>query len=224
MHTELSGELTAVGLRPLVDFLSDLKKTGRLLVRDTQWTGTIGLLDGRIVGANFADEEGLTALDAIFVALQHGSFEFNSTAECEHNVLVPPLGLTEHLDKLDAEVRQLADLVNSLSAVPDHIEPIPDGEITLTRSSLALLLAVDGRRTVADHARERGLLATLRQLSELIRLGLVGMHSPPSEVDMPPAPVREPVTPSFRARANSNLVRTDGAALASPKVNFFRRA
>jgi hypothetical protein len=182
------------------------------------------LLDGRIVGANFADEEGLTALDAIFVALQHGSFEFNSTAECEHNVLVPPLGLTEHLNKLDSEVELLADLVTSLSAVPGHVESIPDGEITLTRSSLALLLALDGRRSVADHARERGLLATLRQLSELIRLGLVGMQTPRPEIDVPPAPVREPLTPSFRARASSNVVRTDGAALASPKVNFFRRA
>jgi hypothetical protein len=59
--------------------------------------------------------------------------------------------------------------VSSLSAVPVRTDSIPDGEITVTRSSLALLLAIDGRRTVADHARERGFLQTLRRLSELIR-------------------------------------------------------
>jgi hypothetical protein len=100
---ELSGDLTVVGLRPLVNFLSDLRKNGRLVVRDDRWTGAIGLIDGQIVGANFANEAGLAALDAIFVVLQHGCFEFNSTADCERNMLVPPPALAEHLDTLDAE-------------------------------------------------------------------------------------------------------------------------
>ena len=178
MDMELSGELTAIGLRPIVHFLSDLKKSGRLAVRDACWSGTIGLIDGQIVGANFANENGPAALDAIFVALQHGSFEFHTNADCEHNVLMQPLALAAHLDTLDAEVQQLADLVSSLSAVPGQVESISDGEVTLTRSSLALLLAIDGCRTVTEYARERGLLATLRQLSELIRLGLVNMQTP----------------------------------------------
>src|SRR5262245_60180308 len=161
VYVELSGQLAGIGLRPLVNFLSDLKKNGRLVVRDDCWTGTIGLFDGQIVGANFANEAGLNALDAIYVTLQRGSFEFSSTEDCEHNVLVQPPALAAHLETLDAEVRQLADLVGSLSAVPRHTESMPDGEITLTRSSLALLLAIDDRRTIADYARERGLLPTL---------------------------------------------------------------
>ena len=220
---ELSGELTSIGLRPLVDFLSDLKKSGRLAVRDAYWGGTIGLLDGQIVGANFANEGGLAALDAIFVTLQHGSFEFHTSADCERNVLMQPLAFAEHLDTLDAEVEQLADLASSLSALPSQVESIPDGEITLTRSSLALLLAIDGCRTVADHARERGLLATLRQLSELIRLGLVNMQTPTPEIDATAAPVRE-ITPVFHARATANAAPTNGATAATTRVNFLRRA
>jgi hypothetical protein len=224
VYMELAGELTGIGLRPLLNFLSDLGKSGRLVVRDDWWTGTIGLLDGQIVGANFANEEGLAALDAIFVILQRGSFEFNTSADCAHNVLVQPLPLAEHIDALDAEVQQLAELVSSLSAVPGLTESIPDGEITLTRSSLALLLALDGRRTVADHARERGLLPTLRRLSELIRLGLVGIQTPAPGFDAMARPLQATETDAFGATPSSNATRTDGAPVAPPRLTFRRRA
>jgi hypothetical protein len=217
---ELSGELTVIGLRPLLNFLSDLRKNGRLVVRDDRWTGAIGLLDGQIVGASFANEEGVPALDAIFVTLQGGSFEFNTSSDCEHNVLVQPPRLAEHLDTLDAEAQELAGLASSLSAIPGHTESIPDGEIVLTRSSLALLLAIDGRRTVADLARERGLLPTLRRLSELIRLGLVSMQSPTPDIEANAAPVQGKMTRVFGARASSEASRAGGASVATPRVNF----
>lgn len=214
---ELSGELTGIGLRPLVRFLSDLKKSGILLIHEDRWTGTLGLVDGHIVGANFADEQGLAALDAIFFALQHGSFEFNSRADCEHNVLVQPWELAEHLDSLDAEIGQLGNLVTSLSAVPAHTEVIPDREFALTRTSISLLLAVDGRRTVADHARERGLLATLRELAVLLQLGLVTMQT------QAPAPALRPPARSAPV-ASAAPAPTNGADATSPRANFWRRA
>lgn len=222
---ELSGELTGIGLRPLVNFLSDLKKSGKLIIRDDRWTGAIGLLEGGIVGANFADEQGLAALDTIFFALQHGRFEFTTSAHCELNIAVQPQALAEHLDTLDREVHQLGDVVSSFSAVPRHSESIPEGEVTLTRSSLALLLAVDGRRSVAEHAHERGLLATLRAMAELIQLGLVSIQSPAPAAEVSASQVPETTTNrSFRARVNSNPPPTDAATLASQRVNFWRRA
>jgi hypothetical protein len=224
VHMELSGDLNGIGLRPLVNFLSDLKKSGRLVVRDDRWTGTIGMLDGQIAGANFADEQGLAALDAIFFALQHGTFEFNSGGRCEQNVPMQPRALAEHLETLDEEVQQLANVVTSLSAVPGHSESIPDGEITLTRSSLALLLAVDGRRTVADHARDRGLLATLRDLAELIQLGLVSMQAPTPEVGTGSAQPRGTTTRAYAARPSSTAAHTETASVGQQRANFWRRA
>jgi Domain of unknown function (DUF4388) len=224
LNVELSGELTHIGLRPLVNFLSDLSKSGRLVVRDDRWTGAIALLDGRIVGANFAHEQGLEALDAIFFALQHGSFEFTSTADCEHNLEVQPQALAEHLDIVDREVQQLADVLTSLSAVPGRTDSIQEGEITLTRSSLALLLAVDGRRSVAEHAQQRGLVATLRAMKELIRLGLVDMQAPTPGFDAIPAPVHGTPTRTFRPAGNSNPKSMDAAALELQRVNRWRRA
>jgi hypothetical protein len=220
---ELSGELTAIGLRPLVNFLSDLRKNGRLTIRDDRWSGTIGLLDGKIVGANFAEEQGLAALDAIFFALQHGSFEFASTADCEHNLLLKSQALAEHLDALDGEVRQLSDVVTSLSAVPGHAESNPDGEVTLTRSSLALLLAVDGRRSVAEHAHERGLLATLRELAELIQLGLVSVQAPTPETHASPAPVRGTTTRAAPSRPTATARSADAETATSQRADFWHR-
>ncbi|MBV9323604.1 MAG: DUF4388 domain-containing protein [Chloroflexi bacterium] len=221
---ELSGQLRGIGLRPLVNFLSDLNKNGRLVVRDDRWTGTISFVDGQIVGANFAGEQGLAALDAIFFALEHGSFDFNTTADCEHNVLVQPQALAEHLDTLHGEIQQLGDVVTSLSAVPGHAESIPDGEFALTRSSLALLLAVDGRRTVADHAREHGLLATLRELATLIQLGLVTMQAPAPAIEAVPPQATGVTTRSFGARPSSTTTPTNGATIAPPRSNFWHRA
>ena len=220
---ELCGELSGIGLRPLVDFLSDLRKNGKLVVRDDPWTGTIGLLEGRIVGAKFANEEGLTALDAIFFSLQRGSFEFKTTAYCEHNLTVQSEALAEHLDMLDREAQQLAEVVTSLSAIPGHCESIPEGEITLTRSSLTLLLALDGRRTVAEHARERGLLATLRELSELIQLGLVSMQTPTSGTGDTPTPPRATSSHTIGARLRTNPPATERTTAAPQRVNFWRR-
>lgn len=220
---EFCGELTGIGLRPLVNFLADLKKSGRLVVRDGRWTGAIGLLDGRLVGADFADERGLAALDAIFFALRHGSFEFTSTADCEHNILVEPHALAEHLDTLEREVQQLGEVVPALSAVPARTESASDGEITLTRSSLALLLAVDGRSSVADHAQKRGLLSTMRAMTELIQLGLVGIQTTAPGIDAVPVPVRETTPHSFHGRGNSNPTSREGAALPSQRVNFWRK-
>jgi hypothetical protein len=224
VHMELSGDLTGIGLRPLINFLSVLKKSGRLVVRDDRWTATIGMLDGQLVGANFADEQGLAALDAIFFALQHGTFEFTTTAHCEHNVLLQARPLAEHLDSLDAELQQLADVVTSLSSVPGHSESIPDGDITLTRSSLALLLALDGRRTVSDHARQRGLLATLRELAELIQLGVVSLQTAPPEIGTVSAQPRGTPTRSFVDRKSSNVTTTETPTVVHPRASFWRRA
>lgn len=221
---EFCGELTGIGLRPLVNFLADLKKSGRLVLQDDRWTGGIALLEGRLVGADFADERGLAALDAIFFALRHGSFEFTSTAKCEHNILVEPHALAEHLDTLDREVQQLGEVVPSLSAVPARIESISDGEITLTRSALTLLFAVDGHSSVADHARKHGLLSTLRAITELIQLGLVSIQTPATGSDAPLAPVREITTHAFRARGNSDPTSSEGATLPPQRANFWRKA
>jgi len=178
--TELSGTLDGVGFRPLLRFLEVLNKSGTLIIEDQQWTGALALAEGQVVGARFGREQGLEALDAIFFALQHGRFQFASSDACEVNLVIGPGALAEHLDALEREVEQLAAAVPSLGAVPRVVEPEGDGDVTIGRRAMRLLLALDERSTVAEHAMERGLVTTLRELAELTYLGLVTTDPPAS--------------------------------------------
>jgi hypothetical protein len=170
---ELTGELAGIGLRPLVDFMRSLRKSGYFSIRDERWTGTLVLDDGEIVGARFGPDHGLSALDSIFFALQNGRFEFVTSTDCERNLDLSAKELDDHLDSLAAEIEPLAQFVTSMSAIPSRSLSADDGEITLGRGALRLLMALDGQRTLADHATERGLLITLREIADLAHLGLV---------------------------------------------------
>jgi hypothetical protein len=179
--TELNGTLQGIGLPQLLSFLEGLRSTGSLLVEDGPWTGALVLTEGQLAGAQFGAEQGLSALDAILLALPRGRFRFSSAIEsCEVNIVLKPGALTEHLETIARESDRLMAAVPSLSAVPYVLETSEadgeEGEITLGQRALRLLLALDGRRNVALLARERGMLHTLRELAELTQLGLIGMN------------------------------------------------
>lgn len=196
--TELSGTLDGIGLQPLLAFLGGLNKSGNLAVEDEHWMGTLALADGQVVGARFGHEQGLDALDAIFFVLQHGRFQFSASETCEVNLVMEPGAFVGHLEALGREVARLALIVPSLAAVPRSVDATDDGEVTLGRRTLRLLLALDGRRTVAEYAKQRGVLATLRELAELTQLGLVtndptmAAADPNGAVAAEPAAVADP--------------------------------
>ena len=57
--------------------------------------------------------------------------------------------------------------------------------ITLTRGTLATLMAIDGRRTLAEMARRRGVLQTVANVAQLCELGLVRLEPPSSTAFQP---------------------------------------
>jgi uncharacterized protein DUF4388 len=180
--TELSGTLEGIGLAPLVSFLAGLGKTGRLAIDDGPMGGEVLLEAGQVVGAAFDAERGLPALDAIGLALGKGRFQFTEQDGLltEHNLTLTSQELRQHLDQLDREQAMLAAAIPSLSAVPRVVVDEADGqdEIGLDRDTLRLLLVIDGNRSVAALARERGLLRTLKQLARLVQLHLVRVEAP----------------------------------------------
>src|ERR687885_1654269 len=180
--TELSGTLDGIGLAPLVSCLTGLGKSGRLTIADGPMAGEVYLESGKVVGAAFDAERGLPALDAIGLALGGGRFGFaeQDTRLVEHNVSLAPAELRQHLDELHREQSVLAAAIPSLSAVPTLVvdESGTEDEIGLDRDSLRLLMQIDGRRSVADLARERGLLRTLKQLTRLSQLKLARIETP----------------------------------------------
>src|ERR671933_806688 len=180
--TGLSGTLDGIGLAPLVSFLTGLGKSGRLTIADGPMAGEVFLDGGQVIGAAFDAERGLPALDAIGLALGGGRFGFaeQDTQQVEHNVSLSPAELSQHLDELQREAAVLAAAIPSLSAVPTLVvdESGTEDEIGLDRDTLRLLMYIDGRRSVADLARERGLLRTLKQLTRLSQLDLARIEPP----------------------------------------------
>jgi hypothetical protein len=191
--TELSGSLEGIGLSPLIGFLTGLGKSGRLAVEEGPMAGEVHLETGQVIGAAFDVERGLPALDAIGLALGNGRFTFReaNSAELERNLTLNAGELRQHLDELAHEQVAIATAIPSLMAVPRVAvdDADSDEEIGLDRDTLRLLLVLDGRRSVAELARERGLLRTLKQLSRLAQLGL-------ARVDVPAEPLGGPVPTS----------------------------
>jgi hypothetical protein len=228
--TELSGTLDGIGLAPLVGFLTGLGKSGRLTIADGPMAGEVFLEGGKVVGAAFDAERGLPALDAIGLALGGGRFGFaeQDTRAVEHNVTLGPDELRQHLDEVHREQAALSAAIPSLSAVPTVLvdESGTEDEIGLDRDTLRLLMQIDGRRSVADLARERGLMRTLKQLTKLSQLKLARIEAGngptptnPAQAEWPPQagypsqtqdeqkPEAEPQAPEPGQRSTSTWAR-----------------
>jgi len=225
--TELSGSLDGIGLLALVRFLGGVAPTGRLALVDGSLQGWLDLDAGALVGATFDQEQGLPALEAIALALGTGRFEFHDTPPpAEHSLRLAPADIDERLEQLAQEQRVLAAAIPSLSGVPsvvlDEAAEVQNGQVALERDTLRLLLRLDGRRTVAQLTRERGLLRTLRQLAELVQLGLARIDLPsgaPVAATPPPtpAPAPEPApTAEAPARAQPSGLSAPAPARARP--------
>jgi hypothetical protein len=95
----LRGNVQDFPLRAVLELLAQTKKTGELQVRVDDRVGALGIADGRVVTAVFAEEEPLLSLGAIF-ALDGAEFEFTPWDDA-------PAGDLE--GSLDALLRQAAD-------------------------------------------------------------------------------------------------------------------
>jgi hypothetical protein len=173
--TALAGTLLSIRLEYLLGFLHQTHKTGSLSISDGPLSGRVFLESGRVVGAVFESQRGITAFDTIVLALGGGQFAFDeNVTQRELNFMVEPHVLEEHLRRLSAERARFASLLPSLAAVPFvTLSGDEDEQVTLSSSAVRLLLEVDGRRSVFDLGRKRGLMAAARGIARLVELGLV---------------------------------------------------
>ncbi|MGH2370326.1 MAG: DUF4388 domain-containing protein, partial [Chloroflexota bacterium] len=192
----MSGSVEAIGLPAIARFLADLHKTGTLRVTYDRWSGEVAFGQGEVVAAAFGRERGRAALDAIALGLRVGEFAFiDGEPTGERNVQMRPDEVLAHLDALlgqhgPPDPTDGAAGILSPAAVPHVVQlerPEDQGEghgtLALTRSAIQTLLAVDGRRNVAEIAGGRGLAETIHELTTLASQGLV-IVSPPAT---PPA-------------------------------------
>src|SRR5262249_43426126 len=168
----------------IVRLLGGLQLTGQLHIVQDPWAGDVSFDQGRIVAARFAAEQGLPALGAMLLSLPDGRCTFQTGV---------PAGQTKlevGQKALEAEVQQpaprqveLARVVPSLAAVPRVSAPrddrCVDEQVTLPRSALLTLAAIDGRRSVEAICGGREVVRTLEDLVTLVDQDLISITVPP---------------------------------------------
>ncbi len=189
---QLRGSLRDIPLPSLLGLIADARLSGRLNVWDERWTGALALLEGRLVGASSGPEHGRSALAAIAWMLRAGQFALSSAtpASLSSDVLELDLGSSELCD-VWVEGEALSLVVPGPSAVPritlERMAGEADGQ-SFDVNTIKTLVAIDGQRTVADIARGRGFVRTVRELATLARAGVVDFGAAePASIEPPPA-------------------------------------
>ncbi len=170
----------------VLQLLAATEKTGLLEVRgdDGEHRGLLGLSGGRLVSAQFEDEDGYLALGAAF-AIDRGGFEFLPQDRVEgHNI-------TGELEELLERATVERDRIRGIREVIPHVgirfrlseRATERGEISLAPEQWRVLLLVDGERDVAALAEKLDMrrLTAQQLLAALVRAGLVDTVEPPVE-------------------------------------------
>lgn len=197
---DLSGSLTSIELIPLIRFLCSQGKSGDLLVLYEDWTGYLSLDHGQLTAAAIEREVGFAALEFISQVLRRADFEFwDGPPRLEPNLARGPDPLARLGTAHDAEwVHDLPGSEALPRLVRPQVEALPDEEldIPLARSTVYVLLDVDGQHTTSQIAGRHGLLRGLKALLELRDAGIVTF-----EPVVPPPPEPPPAVESRRTRA-----------------------
>jgi hypothetical protein len=200
--TELSGTLEGMDMLAIVRFLAGLQKTGALRVTHQDWRGVVFFEAGRVTSAQLGSHQGMSALDALVLALPGGSFVFDVDASppAKANVELSHEALLAHLEELAARTGTGGCVLPSLESVPQLIAQTEDARhgntVPLDRATLPTLLLIDGQRTVGEIMGLRGSSEALWQVAHLAEVGLVGLSTPHGASDASAAPA-VPAAPTF---------------------------
>jgi hypothetical protein len=171
---ELSGSL-ANGTECVVilRFLAGLEKTGRMRLNHGAWDAEVALDQGRVISATAAGERGLPALELILLAIAEGEFVFETGAVPASQSRDVDLDGRELWPFLFGVASDRVTGVPSPTAVPYPVHAAPARTSDLSAGAVAVLRAVDGRRTVKEMVDGHGLVGTVRALDQLQGLGLI---------------------------------------------------
>ncbi|HET6963351.1 MAG TPA: DUF4388 domain-containing protein [Acidimicrobiales bacterium] len=188
----LAGTFDVLDFGDVLSLLSRRSATGRLQLRTANMHGVIWLADGQATAAEIGTSSGgesrnrwRSQLDDIcFDALrsQRGSFEFHPEDE-----VTVPAGPRVKLETLLANGRRRIEIwqdvesvIHSFEAVPRLAEALNDDSLTVSQDRWKVLVAIDGRRTVAALAKRMDieLLEFCQLLKPLIESGAVLLDQP----------------------------------------------
>jgi signal peptidase I len=179
---ELTGSLASIHLGALIRLLSGLGKSGDALLVLDDWTACLSFEGGRLIGVAIERDVGRSALEFVSMAMGSAEFQFwegPPTLDANLPAHIDPIALCAR----SVPARWAAELPRP-EAVP-CLAPASSADgldqtraLPLARSTLAVLLEVDGRRDVRRIVWRHGLQRTLQALDELRDLRMIAYASP----------------------------------------------
>lgn len=171
----------------VLQLLAATEKTGQLEVRSDgeEHRGFLGISGGRLVSAQFEDEDGYLALGAV-AAIDRGDFEFLPQDHIERTELSGEI--EELLERAAVERERILSIRDAVPSARMRFRlserATERGEITLAPQQWRALLLIDGKRDVEALAQELQMprLAAQQLLAALVRAGLVDAVAPPEGV------------------------------------------
>jgi signal peptidase I len=200
--TELRGHLQDFGLAAVVQLVAELGRSGCLRISQAGWVGELHFAHGHVVAADVGEHDGQTAIELIALALADGDFVYS---DCS------PPAIDPHRESCATDLqRELQDLLarpkcrgrpllHSVPRVSLLEDATANGEIALSRTELAMLLDVNGRRTTEEIMRGRNSLLTLRTLMRMSEAGVIALEPPAVPIPAPPPAVAIPAPPPATA-------------------------
>jgi hypothetical protein len=192
----LQGTFDTLALPEVVGLLAHSRKTGALWLEAGAATAALYISEGRCCAAQSGDLTGAVKdapallariVELLFAAARQddGSFRFGNEEppwRCEDAVDLE-VALDE-LSRLVDEWRDIQAVVPSLDARVRLSDELGIDELVVDRERWALLVAIDGRRTVRELVRKtsRPVLDVCHALVSLVEAGAVAVVAPPAAI------------------------------------------
>jgi Domain of unknown function (DUF4388) len=209
----LQGTFETLSLPEVLGLLASARKSGALWLDAGPISGVAHLADGHchaaVAGDQLGPAENGTALLSRLVDLcfgvmcqESGSFRFAADDPapwvCAEQVELSDV-LVE-VDRLLKQWREILRVIPSLECRPQLLDALEVDELVIDRERWALLVAMDGRRTVRELVQRtnRPVIELCQALLELVDAGAVGVIDPAAGR----APEAEPTEPEV-ARAET---------------------
>jgi hypothetical protein len=193
--TQFGGSLRFVQISAVAELLAGLGATGRLYLKQGDWTGDLVLREGLIIGASLGTERGRAAFESIVLGLTCAEFSFvDEPVGADGKPLVDEAERSAYMNALKDDRERFEQLIPTLSSVPRlvnrPVEGLGEGQVTIGRATLTLIPVLVSGQTLEGLAHERGLGRTLRDVAALVQGGLVRLEEGPP---VPAAPaIAEP--------------------------------